>query len=72
VTSDVPLLSPSRARGPDILIAALTQKKGSKTALADGDLRLADDRRAVVDRAVREFGGVAILESYRGRKCKAA
>ena len=53
-------------------VAALTQKEGSKTALVDGDLRSADDCRAVVDRAVREFGGVAILESDRGRKCKAA
>ena len=53
-------------------VAALTQKEGSKTALVDGDLRSADDCRAVVDRAVREFGGLAILESDRGRKCKAA
>jgi NAD(P)-dependent dehydrogenase (short-subunit alcohol dehydrogenase family) len=53
-------------------VAALTQKEGSKTVLVDGDLRSADDCRAVVDRAVREFGGLAILESDRGRKCKAA
>jgi hypothetical protein len=47
-------------------VAALTRKEGSKTVLVDGDLRSADDCRAVVDRAVREFGGVAILS---GRKC---
>jgi NAD(P)-dependent dehydrogenase (short-subunit alcohol dehydrogenase family) len=52
--------------------AALTQKRGSNTVLVDGDLRSADDCRAVVDRAVRKLGGVAILESDGGRKCKAA
>jgi NAD(P)-dependent dehydrogenase (short-subunit alcohol dehydrogenase family) len=53
-------------------VAALTQKEGSKAVLVDGDLRSADDCRAVVNRAVREFGGVAILVSNRGRKCKTA
>jgi NAD(P)-dependent dehydrogenase (short-subunit alcohol dehydrogenase family) len=53
-------------------VAALTREEGSKTVLVDGDLRSADHCRAVVDRAVREFGVVAILVSNRGRKCKAA
>ena len=53
-------------------VAALTRKEGSKTVLVDGDLRSADNCRAVVDRAVREFGVFAILVSNRGRKCKAA
>jgi hypothetical protein len=34
--------------------------------------RSADDCRAVVDRAMREFGGGAVLGSNCGRKCKAA
>jgi NAD(P)-dependent dehydrogenase (short-subunit alcohol dehydrogenase family) len=59
--------------GADILIAylnetddakevvALVEKEGRKAVLVEGDLRSADHCRAVVDRAVREFGGVDIL-----------
>ena len=47
-------------------VAALTQKEGNKA------FRSADDCRAVDDRAVREFGGGAVLVSNCGRKCKAA
>jgi NAD(P)-dependent dehydrogenase (short-subunit alcohol dehydrogenase family) len=59
--------------GADILIAYLDEtedarevadlvgKEGRKAVLVDGDLRSADHCRAVVDRAVRELGGVDIL-----------
>ncbi|MGF6425870.1 MULTISPECIES: glucose 1-dehydrogenase [Bradyrhizobium] len=42
-------------------VAALVEKEGRKAILVDGDLRSADHCRAVVDRAVRDLGGVDIL-----------
>jgi NAD(P)-dependent dehydrogenase (short-subunit alcohol dehydrogenase family) len=42
-------------------VADLIEKEGRKAVLVDGDLRSADHCRAVVDRAVRELGGVDIL-----------
>ena len=42
-------------------VAALIEKEGRKAVLVEGDLRSADHCRAVVDRAVRDFGGVDIL-----------
>jgi NAD(P)-dependent dehydrogenase (short-subunit alcohol dehydrogenase family) len=41
--------------------AALVEKEGRKAVLVEGDLRSADHCRAVVDRAVHEFGGIDIL-----------
>jgi NAD(P)-dependent dehydrogenase (short-subunit alcohol dehydrogenase family) len=52
--------------------AAPMQKEEHRAVLVDGDFHSADHCRAVVDRAVREFGGVAILVSNRGRTRKAA
>jgi len=42
-------------------VAALIEKEGRKAVLVEGDLRSADHCRAVVDRAVRDLGGVDIL-----------
>ncbi|MFT4120831.1 glucose 1-dehydrogenase [Bradyrhizobium sp.] len=42
-------------------VADLIEKEGRKAVLVEGDLRSADHCRAVVDRALREFGGVDIL-----------
>jgi len=42
-------------------VAALVEKEGRKVVLVEGDLRSAAHCRNVVDRAVREFGGVDIL-----------
>jgi NAD(P)-dependent dehydrogenase (short-subunit alcohol dehydrogenase family) len=42
-------------------VAALIEKEGRKAVLVEGDLRSADHCRKVVDRAVRELGGVDIL-----------
>jgi len=42
-------------------VAALVEKEGRKVVLVEGDLRSADHCRNVVDRAVRELGGVDIL-----------
>ncbi len=42
-------------------VADLIEKEGRKAVLVTGDLRSADHCRAVVDRAVRELGGVDIL-----------
>src|SRR3954454_25198393 len=42
-------------------VAAVIEKEGRRAALVEGDLRSADHCRAVVDRAVRELGGVDIL-----------
>jgi NAD(P)-dependent dehydrogenase (short-subunit alcohol dehydrogenase family) len=42
-------------------VADLIEKEGRKAVLVNGDLRSADHCRAVVDRAVRELGGVDIL-----------
>ena len=42
-------------------VAALVEKEGRKIVLVEGDLRSAAHCRKVVDRAVREFGGVDIL-----------
>ena len=42
-------------------VAALVEKEKRKAVLMDGDLRSAEHCRAVVDRAVRELGGVDIL-----------
>lgn len=42
-------------------VADLIEKEGRNAVLVDGDLRSADHCRAVVDRAVRELGGVDIL-----------
>lgn len=42
-------------------VALLVEKEGRKAILVDGDLRSADHCRAVVDRAVRDMGGVDIL-----------
>jgi NAD(P)-dependent dehydrogenase (short-subunit alcohol dehydrogenase family) len=42
-------------------VAALIEKEGRKAILVEGDLRSADHCRSVVDRAVRELGGVDIL-----------
>ena len=42
-------------------VATLVEKEGRKVLLVEGDLRSADHCRNVVDRAVREFGGVDIL-----------
>ncbi|MCC8957222.1 glucose 1-dehydrogenase [Bradyrhizobium sp. Pear77] len=42
-------------------VAALIEKDGRKGLLVEGDLRTADHCRAVVDRAVRDLGGVDIL-----------
>ncbi|WP_338830689.1 glucose 1-dehydrogenase [Bradyrhizobium sp. 27S5] len=42
-------------------VADLVEKEGRNAVLVDGDLRSADHCRAVVDRAVRELGGVDIL-----------
>jgi len=42
-------------------VAALVEKEGRKVVLVEGDLRSAAHCRKVVDRAVREFGGVDIL-----------
>jgi len=42
-------------------VAALIEKEGRKAVLVEGDLRSADHCRGVVDRAVRELGGVDIL-----------
>jgi NAD(P)-dependent dehydrogenase (short-subunit alcohol dehydrogenase family) len=42
-------------------VAALVEKEGRKAVLVDGDLRSPEHCRAVVDRAVRDLGGVDIL-----------
>ena len=42
-------------------VAALVEKERRKVVLVEGDLRSADHCRNVVDRAVRELGGVDIL-----------
>jgi NAD(P)-dependent dehydrogenase (short-subunit alcohol dehydrogenase family) len=42
-------------------VADLIEKEGRKAVLVNGDLRSAEHCRAVVDRAVRELGGVDIL-----------
>lgn len=42
-------------------VAALIGKEGRKAVLVEGDLRSADHRRAVVDRAVSDLGGIDIL-----------
>ena len=42
-------------------VAGLIEKEGRKAVLVEGDLRSADHCREVVDRAVRELGGVDIL-----------
>lgn len=42
-------------------VAALVEKEKRQAVLMDGDLRSAEHCRAVVDRAVRELGGVDIL-----------
>ncbi|WP_029082540.1 SDR family oxidoreductase [Bradyrhizobium sp. th.b2] len=42
-------------------VAAIIEKEGRKAALVEGDLRSPDHCRAVVDRAVRDLGGVDIL-----------
>jgi NAD(P)-dependent dehydrogenase (short-subunit alcohol dehydrogenase family) len=42
-------------------VADLIEREGRKAVLVSGDLRSADHCRAVVDRAVRELGGVDIL-----------
>jgi NAD(P)-dependent dehydrogenase (short-subunit alcohol dehydrogenase family) len=42
-------------------VADLIEKEGRKAVLVNSDLRSADHCRAVVDRAVRELGGVDIL-----------
>jgi NAD(P)-dependent dehydrogenase (short-subunit alcohol dehydrogenase family) len=42
-------------------VAALVEKEGSKVVLVDGDLRSAEHCRLIVDRAVKQLGGVDIL-----------
>jgi hypothetical protein len=42
-------------------VAALIEKEGRKVVLVEGDLRSADHCRAVVDRALRDLGGIDIL-----------
>jgi NAD(P)-dependent dehydrogenase (short-subunit alcohol dehydrogenase family) len=42
-------------------VAALVEKEGRKVVLVDGDLRSAEHCRMIVDRAVKELGGVDIL-----------
>jgi NAD(P)-dependent dehydrogenase (short-subunit alcohol dehydrogenase family) len=42
-------------------VADLIQKEGRKAVLVNSDLRSADHCRAVIDRAVRELGGVDVL-----------
>ncbi|WP_338832257.1 SDR family oxidoreductase [Bradyrhizobium sp. 27S5] len=42
-------------------VAAIIEKEGRKAVLVEGDLRSPDHCRAVVDRAVRDLGGVDIL-----------
>ncbi|MBR0868959.1 SDR family oxidoreductase [Bradyrhizobium tropiciagri] len=42
-------------------VAGLVEKEGRKAVLVDGDLRSPEHCRAVVDRAVRDLGGVDIL-----------
>jgi NAD(P)-dependent dehydrogenase (short-subunit alcohol dehydrogenase family) len=42
-------------------VAELIQKEGRKAVLVAGDLRSADHCRAVIDRAVKDLGGIDIL-----------
>ncbi|GIQ75561.1 hypothetical protein BraRD5C2_40020 [Bradyrhizobium sp. RD5-C2] len=42
-------------------VAAFVEAEGRKVVLVDGDIRSADHCRKIVDRAVRELGGVDIL-----------
>ena len=42
-------------------VAALVEKEGRKVVLVDGDLRSAEHCRMIVDRAVKDLGGVDVL-----------